>query len=228
MKFKKVLCVLILSIIFIVYSLIAFMISPNLTSTFWWAYIFTIVAFTLFTISMIITFGSLTARKAMFCDLTTRIISIAYLIIQMILGSIFMAFSNAPTKFVFIVEVIFVAIYIITYILVLIGKNIVQDIESDTYDKVLFIRLLSDDVMAMIDKTTDNEIKVELEEIKSTIDASDPVSNNALININKKISMRVSTLSSLIDTNNKEEIKFLIVDIKQMLLERNRKCKTLK
>lgn len=228
MKVNKILLGTILSVIFIVYNLIVFICFHSWTSTSWCAYIFTILAFVLVTINMIVSNISLIAKKVEVCNLTIKIISIVYLVIQLTIGIIFRVLPDLPLKITAIIEIIVVAIYIIIYIFLLIGKNVMQNIDSNTHDKVLFIKLLSDDVMTMIDSTTDVAIKSELEELKFIIDASDPMSDNSLINIEKRISGKVSTLLDLINANNKEKIKILIIDVKQMLLERNRKCKMLK
>lgn len=227
MKINKVLFGIAEAIVFAVYNLIVFTCSPNMTSTFWTAYLFTVLSFVLLAGNYILPLHG-NSNKEQFYSLPLLIVSITYWIVQMLVGGIFILLSSVSVKFAVILEVILLALYLIVALFLLLGKRNIQNLDTETKDKILFMQLLSNDVAAMIDKATDAAIRLRLEELQDMVRSSDPLSHTSLALVDQKISNEIADLSDLVAYGDAVKIENMIDKIEQMLAERNRKCKILK
>ncbi len=227
MKINKVLFGIAEAIVFAVYNLIVFTCSPNMTSTFWTAYLFTVLSFVLLAGNYILPLHG-KSNKEQFYSLPILIFSAVYWIVQIVIGSIFIIFSTASAKIVIIIEVVLLALYLIIMLFLLLGKRNIQNLDTETKDKILFMQLLSNDVAAMIDKTADVAIRTRLEELQDLICSSDPMSHTSLALVDQKISNEIADLSDLVAYGDAVKVENMIDKIEQMLAERNRKCKILK
>ena len=228
MKFNKVLLGIIEAVVFVIYNLIVFIAEPNMTATFWTAYVFTVLSFMCLAGAMI--FYSINNDNVIY-GVSIYIVSIAYLISQIVVGNILIIFSAIPVKVTIITEVILfvlLSVFLVIALFLLLGKNNTQKLSEKTKDKVLFMKLLSNDIAVLIDKTSNLSILERLEDLKDAIDSSDPMSHTSLALVDQKMSNKVVSLSEHVSANDVIKVGNVIDEIEQMLAERNRKCKILK
>ena len=225
MKFNKVLLGIIEAVVFVIYNLIVFIAEPNMTATFWTAYVFTVLSFMCLAGAMI--FYSINNDNVIY-GVSIYIVSIAYLISQIVVGNILIIFSAIPVKVTIITEVILFSVFLVVELFLLLGKNNTQKLSEKTKDKVLFMKLLSNDIAVLIDKTSNLSILERLEDLKDAIDSSDPMSHTSLALVDQKMSNKVVSLSEHVSANDVIKVGNVIDEIEQMLAERNRKCKILK
>lgn len=227
MKINKVFFGIAEAFIFAVYNLIVFICSPNMTVTFWTAYLFTVLAFILLTGNYILPLHGKSCKEQ-FYGLPLLIVSITYWIVQVLVGGIFILFSSVSVKIAVVLEVILLALYLIVALFLFLGKRNIQNLDTETKDKILFMQLLSNDVAAIIDKTADVAIRTRLEELQDLICSSDPMSHISLALVDQKISNEIADLSDLVAYGDAVKVGNSVDRIEQMLAERNRKCKILK
>lgn len=225
MKVNKILFGVIEAIVFAVYNLIVFISSPNMTATFWVAYTFTVLSFV--SLACVIVFNNNNKDNVIY-GFSIYAVNIAYLVLQIVAGSIFIAFSVISVKITIVTEVVLLSVFLVIALFLLLGKGNGQQLGADTKDKVLFMKLLSNDIAVLMDKTTDAAILARLEDLKDTIDSSDPMSHTSLALVNQKISNKIANLSDIVSSNDAIKVGEVINEIEQMLAERNRKCKILK
>lgn len=225
MKVNKILFGVIEAIIFAVYNLIVFISTPNMTATFWIAYAFTVLSFA--SLACVIVFNNNNKDNVIY-GFSIYAVNIAYLVLQIIVGSIFIIFSAISAKITIVTEVILLSVFLVIGLFLLLGKGDGQKLDADTKDKVLFMKLLSNDVAVLIDKTSDTTILSRLEDLKDAIDSSDPMSHTSLALVDQKISNKIANLSDVVSANNVIKVGEAIGEIEQILAERNRKCKVLK
>lgn len=228
MKNNKILLAVAFGILFIVYNTIIFITSTNMSSSFWAAYVFTVIAFIVQVVAFVFSFQGKINEKFAFNSLPFIIVSISYFIVQLITSSIFMFLSSIGVKVIIIVEIVILAVYFIIAILTLIGKNIVENSYNKTKDKTMFIDLLENDVITLKKKTDNSAMKEHLETLREMIRYSDPISNTSLALIEQKISRKVDDLNGIISTGDITAIRNAINEIQEMLADRNRKCKIIK
>ena len=225
MKVNKILFGVIEAIIFTVYNLIVFISNPNMTATFWVAYAFTVLSFT--SLACAIVFNN-NNKDSVIYGFSIYAVNIAYLALQIIVGSIFIVFSAISAKITIVTEVVLLSAFLVIVLFLLLGKGNGQKLDADTKDKVLFMKLLSNDVAVLMDKTTDTTILSRLEDLKDAIESSDPMSHTSLALVDQKISNKIANLSDIVSANDAVKVGEVIDEIEQMLAERNRKCKILK
>lgn len=225
MKVNKILFGVIEAIVFAVYNLIVFISSPNMTATFWVAYTFTVLSFV--SLACVIVFNNNNKDNVIY-GFSIYAVNIAYLVLQIVAGSIFVIFSAISVKITIVTEVVLLSVVLVIALFLLLGKTNGQKLAADTKDKVLFMKLLSNDVAVLMDKTTDTTILSRLEDLKDAIESSDPMSHTSLALVDQKISNKIGSLCDMVSTNNAVKVGEVINEIEQMLAERNRKCKILK
>lgn len=225
MKVNKILFGVIEAIVFAVYNLAVFISTPNTTATFWVAYAFTVLSFASLACSIVFNNNS---KDNVIYGFSIYAVNIAYLALQIVAGSIFIIFSAISVKITIVTEVVLLSVIFVIDLFLLLGKNNGQKLDADTKDKVLFMKLLSNDIAVLIDKTSDTTILARLEDLKDAIDSSDPMSHTSLALVDQKISNKIVSLSDLVSANNAMKVGDAINEIERMLAERNRKCKILK
>ena len=225
MKVNKILFGVIEAIVFAVYNLIVFISNPNMTATFWVAYAFTVLSFA--SLACVIMLNS-TNKDNVIYGFSICAVNIAYLVLQIIVGSIFIVFSIISVKITIVTEVVLLSVFLVIALFLLLGKDNGHKLDADTKDKVLFMKLLSNDIAVLIDKTSDTTILSRLENLKDAINSSDPMSHTSLALVDQKISNKIANLFDIVSANDAAKVGEAIDEIEQMLAERNRKCKILK
>ena len=98
-----------------------------------------------------------------------------------------------------------------------------QETEGKIQAKTSFIKSLKADVDILLSKETDSEVRDALRKLSDEIRFSDPMSNNALDNIEAEISDKLISVSAA-----GENKKNVISEISGLIKQRNIKCKALK
>lgn len=228
MKNKRVFIGVCFGVIFALYNVLVFAFSDNFTTVFWFAYGFTILAFVLQIVGFFISYGRKTTSDSIFFGISQTLIGMIYLCVQVVIGSIFMIFADMSLKVANIIQIIILAFYIVVYFAALFAKNAVTDIEDKTKEKLLFIKLLEDDVIALREKATEPVLITRLEKLAELIKYSDPMSHPSLALIEKKITNMMAQLTDKVQNGKMTEVNDLCDEIECLITDRNRKCKILK
>ncbi|MBR2571524.1 MAG: hypothetical protein IKE30_05285 [Clostridia bacterium] len=213
---------LILGIVYAVFTAIAFAVPFTKTPVFWVSYLFGLVA-VCFQIPLWTKALKGESLKSKFLGFPVLYIGVTYLTVQLIISLIMMAVSGIPIWVAIIVDVVILAI---TCTLVLSGdvaKTAIEKTEEKVQTKTSFIKGLKADVDILLSKEEDPEVKKELESLADDIRYSDPMSSDTLEDIEKKIVEIVTAIS--IAGQNKMD---LIAEAKELIQQRNIKCKALK
>ena len=222
MKRNSVKGYVVLGIVFVVLSVIAFAIPTDKTATFWIAYVFTIVSFAINAFLWRLTFGKEASMKSKFLGLPVFHVGTVYLIVQIIAFFIFMFASMLPTWSAVVVCVVILGISAVCMISGEAGGDEIERVEEKVQKKVFYIQELQADIELMADHETDGTTKAALKKLAEKIRFSDPMSSEQLAGIEEKISEKAAELNS---TPDKADI---IAELEQLIDERNRKCKILK
>ena len=213
-------------ILLFVFNVIAFMIPFNRTSAFWTAYVFTMGAIV---ISFAFSFYAFSGnKKSRFYGFSLIIISWTYLLIQAILGLLFMSLSMVPYEVPFIACVILLAAYLIGMIAADTSKDYVQDVDKKIKESTFFLKSLQIDMQEIITSVNDPELSDALVDLADEIKYSDPVSLGQLANIETRIENNVIELKSLVDSGNYKDAIRKAKNTRQLVVQRNEKMKLLK
>lgn len=212
----------ILGILFVLLSVIAFVIPTLKTGTFWIAYIFTAVAFASQIVIWNKIFGRDNTLRSKFLGLPVIHISIVYLIIQIIAFAIFTAMPLLPTWSAVVGCAVILGTSAVCMIAADTGRDEIERVEAKVQKKAFYIKALQVDVEMLADEESDPAIKTALNQLAEKIRFSDPMSCDELSELEEQIAHKMGTLKAA-------DNKLLIIkELDSLLTERNKKCKILK
>ena len=213
---------IILGVAFVLFNVIAFAVPTAKTTTFWIAYAFTVVAFALQIGTWRAAFKADDTLKSKFLGIPIINVGIVYLICQLIVFVVFMTFSVIPSWVAVIICALILGVSVICLISADTAKDEIARVEEKVNHKVFYIRELQADVEMLAELEQNEEIKEALAKLAEKIRYSDPMSSEALADLETKIKEKVTELKT---ADHKSEI---ISELDLLLTERNKKIKILK
>ena len=211
-----------LGILFALVSIIAFAVPTAKTATFWIAYVFTAAAFAAQISIWKTALGKEGTLKSKFLGFPVVHIGIVYAVLQVIVFAVFMFVPTLPTWSAIVVCSIIAGLSAVCMISADAGRNEIERVEAKVQNKVFYVRELQADIELLADSETNANVKTALTQLAEKIRFSDPMSNEQLVDLENKISIKTAELKT---TTSKLEI---ITELNSLLDERNKKCKILK
>ena len=213
------------AILFVVFQAISF-ISPGwtdiekYTSSFWIGYAFISVSF----IGQLIC--SLTALKEenltkLFYKMPLIRISYTGLLVSFVFGGACMLLSLLPYWIGALVAVIVLAVTALSVLKASVAADIVAEIDDKISRQTFFIRNLTVEAENLMSREKAPDNKAICKKVYEALRYSDPMSSDALSEIEVKIGAQFAVFSNSLSSEAAEELLLLIG-------ERNRKCKQLK
>ena len=212
----------ILGILFVLISIIAFAVPTAKTATFWIAYVFTTIAFAAQIGIWKTALGKEETLKSKFLGFPVVHIGIVYAVIQVIAFAVFMFMLTLPAWSAIVVCSVIAGVSAVCMISSDAGGNEIEQVEAKVQKKVFYIRELQADVELLADNECATDTKTLLIQLAEKIRFSDPMSNEQLVDLENKISTKVAELKT---ASSKLEI---ITELNLLLDERNKKCKVYK
>lgn len=222
---------MILAIVFIAYNVILFVLCgvSGHTGVFWMSWIFMLLAFAAMTFA-----GVLLGKRGMFLRdwiFGFPIVkhSTVYIIVEFIASTIFIIFEKIiPFGWSFAAQFLFLCIYGVCAVSCFLAKETIDDVHNRVSDKTRFLKLLRVDAEMLVEKCHDPELKKQLQALSEAIRYSDPMSNEALFELEKDITLTVSECGKSVENGDFDEVGELCKKANLLLSERNKKCKALK
>lgn len=215
-----------LGVLLVLYILIAFLIPFVHTATFWVSFVFTLVAFGVAGVSFYIAFIRNPDAKSKFYGFPIAKIGAIYSLVQLIAGILFMALAAYVPVWV---AVLVYAIALGAAIIGLISAEaVVEEIRiQDVKLKkdVTLMRGLQSKVNQMAVQCDNPDAAAAVKAFAEEMRYSDPVSSDALAEIEADLSAAVDELQSAIVDGDSSAAKQLCRKASAMLAERNRLCK---
>ena len=219
---RKGLAYAVLAIAFALFNVIAFFIPTEKTATFWIAYAFSAIAFLLQIVIWKLAFKGTDSIKSKFIGIPLLSVGFRYLVIQVIAFAVFMIFPALPTWIPIVVCSVILGGSVICLIGTETGREEINRVEEKVKSKVLYIKSLQVDVEMLAETESDPTIKAELTKLAEKIRFSDPVSSDALAEIESEIVNKIKEIEASKD-------KLAIIAVTTALVEeRNKKAKILK
>ncbi len=210
-----------LALLFVIVSVIVFVVPIEKTPAIWIAYAFTCVAFVAQIIIWKIGFKD-ESLKSKFLGIPIIRVGFTYLVLQIIVLAVFLLIPKTPEWIVIIVCILILGISLVCMISSEVGRNIIENTEKKVNAKVSYIREIQVDIEMCAERETDPKIKKQLFDLAERVRYSDPMSSESLATIENKI---INKISELDGSDNKHAV---IKDIDLLITERNKKCKIIK
>ena len=222
MKKNKGMAYAVLAIAFVLFNVIDFAVPTTKTATFWTAYAFTTIAFASQIVIWKFAFKGADTLKSKFLGIPLISVGITYLIVQIIAFVIFMALPLTASWIAIVVCALILGVSAICLIGTETGREEINRVEEKVEKKVFYIKALQVDIEMLASTETDSDTKAALTKLAEKIRFSDPMSNEALADLEAEISAKVKELKT---AENKAGI---ITVLDSLITERNKKAKLLK
>ena len=205
-----------------VFNLLVFTISKSRNDVFWLSYGFMTLAFVVQIVSMFMSFKSADVETAFF-GIPLASFSVFYLCAELVIGALFMIFQMASFTLALVIQVLVLAVFLIIAIISLLSRDTVQQIGDNVKEHVSNLKSVLVDIEMLMDGCTDPELKADLRKLSETVKYSDPISNEAVADVEQRIMRKISELRINIDDNQIADAKQSCADLERLYVERNKK-----
>ena len=220
-------------VVLAVFNVICFVVPESVTEAakdsgmFWLAYIVMTVAFIGHLVCVYFVLGEKDNRKLVY-KLPIAAISGGGLLIMAIASVICVLVPAIPLWLGIIICVLIFAITLIAVITASGAAGTVSAIDQKVKAKQLFVRVLTAQAETEISMAEDPEIKSECKRVYEAIRYSDPMSDNALAQIENDINSMFNEFRQTVSSGNKAAVKQQADTLIRMIGDRNTRCKLLK
>lgn len=214
-----------LAVLWVLYVLVVFLIPFTKTAVFWVCFLFTMIAFVVVAASIYIAFCKKPDAKSKFYGFPIARIGVLYGIVQLVVGLLFMALGKwVPVWLAVLVSAIALGAAVIGLIS---ADAVVEEIhiqDEKLKKDVSLMRGLQSKVnqmAAQCEEPAASAVKEFAEELRY----SDPVSGDALAEIERDLAAVVDELQQAVVEGDNASIRQLCRKARAVLAERNRLCK---
>lgn len=215
-----------LGILLILYILIAFLIPFVKTAVFWVSFVFTLIAFGVVAASIYIAFIRNPSAKSKFYGFPIAKIGVMYGAAQLVAGLTFMALGLwIPVWAAVLVYAIALGAAVIGLIS---ADAVVEEIHNQDgklQKNVALMRALQSKLNQMAPQCDDPDAASAVKKFAEELRYSDPVSSDALAEIERDLSAAVDELQSAVIDGDSTAVRQLCRKASAILAERNRLCK---
>lgn len=218
--------VLVLVLLFVVYTLIVLAVPFAKGGMFWLTYLFTAAAFGVQAYVFKLSFEKEAGAKSKFYGFPIARVGVLYLAVQLVLGLVFMALAAVAP--VWLALVLYLALLVAAAVGVIATDSIRDEVErQDTQLKkdVAAMRALQSKAAALPARCEDATARAALEKLAEEFRYSDPVSAPALTDLETDMAATMEELSAAVTDGDNAAVLALCKKISATLAERNRLCK---
>lgn len=212
----------ILGILFVLVSVIAFAVPLAKTAAFWISYAFTVIAFAAQIIIWKAALGRNKSLKSKFLGLPVLHIGIVYLVVQVIALIVFLSIPTLPVWSAIVAGAVIAGSSAICMIAADVGRSEIEQVSAKAREGTFYIKQLQTDIESLADTETNAETKTALKQLAEKIHFSDPVRDTQIADIENRITAKISEMKSATDKSR------IINELNSLLDERNKKIKILK
>lgn len=218
--------VLVLALLFVVYTLIVLAVPFAKGGMFWLTYLFTAVAFGVQAYVFKLSFEKEAGAKSKFYGFPIARVGVLYLAVQIVLGLVFMALAAVAP--VWLALVLYLALLVAAAVGVIATDSIRDEVErQDTQLKkdVATMRALQSKAAALPARCEDAAEKAALEKLADEFRYSDPVSAPALVEMESNLVTALDELETAVVDADTAAVLDLCKKISVALIDRNNLCK---
>lgn len=215
-----------LGVLLILYILIAFLIPFAKTAVFWVSFLFTLIAFGVTAASFYIAFIKNPDAKSKFYGFPIAKIGAVYGLAQLVLGLVFMALGKwAPVWLAVLVYALLLGASVIGLISAEAVAEQIHIQDTKLKKNVTLMRSLQSTLNQMAAQCDNPDAASAVKKFAEELRYSDPVSSDALADIEGDLSAAVDELQAAVVDADSASVKQLCRKASGILAERNRLCK---
>lgn len=210
------------AILLIVFNILVFAIFREHSSVFWISYVFMTLAFVVQIASMLLSFKTADVETVFF-GIPLASFSVFYLCAALVIGFLFMIFQSASFVLALVIQFLVLAAFLIISIISLLARDTVKQISNNIKENVTNLKSVLVDIEMMRDSCSDPELKEALRKLSETVKYSDPMTNDAVAGVEKRIMQKVSELRINLDDGEIAQAKQSCGELERLYIERNKK-----
>jgi len=197
------------------------------SGSFWIGYIF--ITFS-FIGQLICAYIALKAKNLKKLFYNIPLISISYigLMIMLFVGGLTMAIPHFPNWIGIIVCLLILGFTAISIIKATVAADIVSDIDTKVATETTFIKMITVDAKNLVNRANAQMLKKQCEKIYEALRYSDPMSNEALADVEQRIKEEFDVLTDAVIADDLGATESSTKELSTLINERNNKCKALK
>ena len=214
------------AICFALYNVIVFVV-PNEnygTESFWIGYALITVALVGNLACSFIALNSKTNAK-LFNNIPLITTSIVETVVSSIAGAVFIAVPGIKSWAVVVVSAVILAISAIVSVIAKSTADTVSDIDDKIKKQTSFIKGITLDAELLMSSAGNDEIKAEIKKVYEAFRFSDPMSSDALNDVEDRIQNQFNLLQEVVIAENSEKVSQVSKDLLNLIDYRNKKCK---
>ncbi len=166
--------------------------------------------------------------KKQFYNLSLITISYTGFILMLAAGTIAMVIPDVPNWIGVIVCMLILAFTVVSVINAKAVADIVGRTDEKIKTKTLYIKSLTVDAERLMASAKSNEIKEMTKQVYEKVRYSDPMSDDALTDVESQITLKFADFSDAVIKEDANAAKKLSGELMILIEDRNRKCKLLK
>jgi len=221
-----------LGVIFVVFTVISFVLPFERNSVFWLAYLFGILSIGVQAYIMPHAFQQGSSVKSKFYGFPIARVGAIYIAVQLIVSLSCMALAESPSEWVRRIEIILSALLFgAAAIGVLATDAIREEVERQDVKlkkDVTRMRTLQSKAASLRDQCDDATAKEALAKLADAFRFSDPVSSDATVAIEDDLASYLDEMQNALTEGDYENVSALCVRVTPRLAERNQLCKSSK
>ena len=219
------------AILLVIFNLVAFLVKPNLIpgasldAGFWIAWGGAAIAFVG---NLICTYMASKAKDltGLFYKIPLITISYGCLIAMFVVGGVLMLIPGCPAWIVAVICIIILGINAIAVVKASAAADIITETGEKVKNNTAFIRTITVDAENLMGYAKTDEAKAQCKKVYEVLRYSDPVSNDALADIEGEIKQKFAEFSTEIKSG--RDVDSIAERLVNLISDRNRKCKALK
>ena len=219
------------AILLVIFNLVAFLVKPNLIpgasldAGFWIAWGGAAIAFVG---NLICTYMASKAKDltGLFYKIPLITISYGCLIAMFVVGGVLMLIPGCPAWIVAVICIIILGINAIAVVKASAAADIITETGEKVKNNTAFIRTITVDAENLMGYAKTDEAKAQCKNVYEVLRYSDPVSNDALADIEGEIKQKFAEFSTEIKSG--RDVDSIAERLVNLISDRNRKCKALK
>lgn len=215
---------IVLGIIFVLYTLVVFLVLFEKNAIFWIAYVFAVIALATQLYVLKVAFAN-EDTKSKFYGFPIARVGIIYLAVQLIASLVEMILGGIlPPWMAVLVNAFIVGFAVVGFVATVTVREEIVKQDEKLKEDVANIRMIQSMASTLSGQCEEN-VKVDVEKLVEEIRYSDPVSGEETKQLEEEVIQMMKELQAAIVDNEEEAVKVLCKKITGALAERNRLCK---
>ena len=212
----------IFGIVFAIYNLLVFLFLKPQTSVFWMSYGFMVLAFALQILGMYLSFKEFSVQ-AVFFGIPLAQFTLYYFFAELFMSFVFMLFQHMTWKIPLVLQVILLAVYAIVAIVSVTVRDASVAAKDKVQESAATMRLNSIDIEMLCNDAKNPELKTQLRRLAEAVRYSDPMTNDAIADVDARIRQETMALQTYCEDNDVVSAKESCAKLQRLYVERNKK-----